>query len=351
MLDFTNTSSLTIERPVNIDVLNGSGKLTVIIKIALLVLTTCSFRSLGAESAKPFVTVDLIGQSSATGVCSPGSIPGGRRVFWVDDVHVAVVRICIARTQTDEGEQEVFIVGTDRHVVRIRTDPGFVVTHGHIGTVLIRRKHDVEILDSSLRNVQTLKCPNEQIRCHVFLPPSPGQTDFAICSIGKSIEACTFYAGRPATAMEISKPDSFAEGPYQELALPKEVHLAHGAVAVGEKETWFFDFEGLLMEVLPDGTTKQVSRERWAPSNSYCQGEVSIAEPRRFLATCRGAYVDTDGALDNIFGYTRVAVFDVSTRRIVLRIDGRANTWAALSPSGKLVAVTHGDKLQMYNVH
>jgi hypothetical protein len=67
--------------------------------------------------------------------------------------------------------------------------------------------------------------------------------------------------------------------------------------------------------------------------------------------TCIGTHFYTDGELDFIFGYSRIALFDVPSRRILARIDGRAYTWAALSPDGNLVAVLHGEKINFYRVN
>jgi hypothetical protein len=60
--------------------------------------------------------------------------------------------------------------------------------------------------------------------------------------------------------------------------------------------------------------------------------------------------VYTDGDLDSIFGFSRIAVFDVETRHMLLRIDGPAYTTALMSPSGKTVAVAHGNTIRLYKV-
>jgi hypothetical protein len=76
-----------------------------------------------------------------------------------------------------------------------------------------------------------------------------------------------------------------------------------------------------------------------------------LLRPRRFLATCIGAHVFTDGDLDRIFGYSRIAPFDFASLRILARIDGRAYTCAARSPEDKLVAVLHDGKVSFYRVN
>ena len=161
---------------------------------------------------------------------------------------------------------------------------------------------------------------------------------------------CTFYAGRPATAIRTTQLDSYGTTPYGQLKLPEWVYGARGAAAVTQNEIWFVDFEGSLMSVLPNGTVKPVLKRHLAPYNSTCDGEVSKAEYRRYLAKCSGVWVYTDGAWDNIFGYSRIAMVDVGSRRVKFRVEGRMDTRAALSPSGQLVAVAYGDKIQTYRI-
>ena len=322
------------------------------VRVALLTVMLGALRLFAAEDAKPFATVDLNSATPNGAKCPFGWMIWLTNSFWVDDGHVTVERVCQNWTQPAKHAEELFIIGTNQKVVSIKIDSKFAITRGHIGTLLVHREHDVEILDSSLQTVQTLSCPSQQERCHVFLPPSTSQTDFAICSMARTIGTCTFYAGRPATAIEtVQLPGGFEKRPYEEPTLPR---LSSGAITLNPisvgRETWFFTQNDSLMAVLPDGTIGPVSNTHWVPDGSYCHGEVSIAEPRRFLATCDGAYVYTDGDLDNLFGYSRIALFDVATRRIILHVSGRAYTSAALSPSGQLVAIAHGNKVRMYRI-
>jgi len=53
---------------------------------------------------------------------------------------------------------------------------------------------------------------------------------------------------------------------------------------------------------------------------------------------------------DAIFGFSRVVLFDVSTKTVIKRIDGPAYVSAALSPSGKRVAILKGGKVRLYEV-
>ena len=189
------------------------------------------------------------------------------------------------------------------------------------------------------------------------MAPSISQSDFAICSIEKGNQTCTFYQGRPATPTGttqplISLPNDVPKSPYKQPTLPEAVHgfPTDRPIAIDEKEIWFFGANGTLLAVLPSGKVKPVSTEHWTPKQSYCGGEVSVAEPRRFLAICGGVYVYTDGEFDAIFGFSRFVLFDVGTRRIITSLAGRSQTTASLSPSGQLVAVAHNGKVQMYRI-
>jgi hypothetical protein len=48
--------------------------------------------------------------------------------------------------------------------------------------------------------------------------------------------------------------------------------------------------------------------------------------------------------------FSATALFDVASRQILARIDGPAYTSAILSPSGKLIAVEHEEKIRLYLV-
>jgi hypothetical protein len=77
----------------------------------------------------------------------------------------------------------------------------------------------------------------------------------------------------------------------------------------------------------------------------------SVPGAHRFLAVCVGAHVYRDGMLDGDFGYSRVALFDIDTKRLIDRINGPAYTYAALSPDGKLIALEHLGTIKLYRAN
>lgn len=116
---------------------------------------------------------------------------------------------------------------------------------------------------------------------------------------------------------------------------------------VTESDSWYFDPHGILTS-LKSGAP--VTQERWTPEGCYCTGELSVSKPRRFLATCIGTHFYTDGDLDSIFGYSRIALFDVDSRRMVWHINGPPYISTALSPSGKQIAIEHLGEVSLYRV-
>ncbi len=129
------------------------------------------------------------------------------------------------------------------------------------------------------------------------------------------------------------------------------LHEHHPTWKVSHTELWYFDDNGLLTSLNSENSGRPVSTEQWRPKESICVGELSVLGPRRFLAACVGAHFCTDQDLDGVFGYSRIALFDVESRHILARIDGPAYTSAALSPLGKQISVLHGSKIHLYHVN
>jgi hypothetical protein len=99
-----------------------------------------------------------------------------------------------------------------------------------------------------------------------------------------------------------------------------------------------------------DGNSSLVNPTNFVGDNGgNCNGQLSEAQPRRFLATCVGTHWYSDGMLDNIFGFSRSVLFDVTTKSIIGRFDGSAFISAALSPSGRKIAILKGQKVRLYD--
>ncbi len=206
---------------------------------------------------------------------------------------------------------------------------------------------------------QSISCPIAQQRCAIYVPATfNADSDFSVCSVSADLEECRFYRGFPAReipnpAASIALASGIPHTPYQELPYPGTGNISpqdRSAWKVSSSEIWYFDSENILTSRESGGAAAPVVTEEWTPRGSNCTGELSVSEPHRFLATCIGAHIYTDGELDGLFGYSRIAIFDTASRRILARINGRASTWAALSPQGKQVAVLHDGKVSFYRV-
>ena len=206
---------------------------------------------------------------------------------------------------------------------------------------------------------QTIQCPT-RVACDLYAPSANlPDSDFAICSENKPTETCDFYKGNPAkllqgrtTVVPMFK-GIFPVSPYQNVRIPEQTQsypFPQTAWPGSGSDLWYFDPQGVLTILKADRSTAPVTALPWTPKDSACTGELSSADPRRFLAICIGAHFYSDGDLDAIFGYSRIALFDVGSRDFLMRLDGPAYTSAFLSPSGKLIATVHLGRLRLYRV-
>jgi hypothetical protein len=317
----------------------------------------------GAEELKAFAAVRLETISDDAGSCQGKWRTSTNRLIWIDESHLAVQRLQYCSSQEPKNRKssmEVVLLDTNGHLNSIRRMDMFGPLRGPSGTLLVGHGSQVDLLGLDLQPRQSIACPIAQQRCTVYVPATLNtDSDFSICSLSADIEECRFYRGFPAA--EIPRPpvsivmeSGIPHTPYEEAPYPGIGKISpqdRSTWKVSSSETWYFDSQNILTSRESDGAMVPVVAEAWAPKGSNCTGEISASEPRRFLATCIGAHVYTDGDLDGIFGYSRIAIFDVASRRILARINGRAYTWAALSPEGNLVAVLHDDKVSFYRVH
>lgn len=215
-------------------------------------------------------------------------------------------------------------------------------TKGPNGTVAALQAGAVELLDAQMHAEQTIPCPNTSKTCGISLDQSSaGRTDFALCSSSdRNQQLCDFYAGWPAKKVKQ------AVSPAREDPFP---YTTNDTWEVSPNENWLFK-GGHLTRVGMDGNSSLVNPTNFVGDNGgNCNGQLSEAQPRRFLATCVGTHWYSDGMLDNIFGFSRSVLFDVTTKSIIGRFDGSAFISAALSPSGRKIAILKGQKVRLYD--
>jgi hypothetical protein len=328
----------------------------------LVVLFVCCSSAFGAGRPKPFRSVDLDaikGNASDCGVKLRGLT---NRVVWIDDEHLLawLFKFCDTNDPKDRRSQQgLALIDMSGRVRSIQLDDLSEILRGPAGTLLVGRGDEVDVMDSALHRRQTIRCMTEKLPCAIFAPSlSSTDSDFAVCSRTESVETCKFYRGEPAVqtaepAFSFLISHGIPRSPYKQVSFPEKTQTSsfeRKGWEVGRSQVWYFDKDGILTRLSSNGSIEPVSAEHWAPKGSNCDGDFSASQPKRFLATCVGAHFYTDGDLDAIFGYSRIALFDVASRHIVARIDGPAYTTAVLSPSGKLIAVTHSNKVHLYRV-
>ena len=332
------------------------------IRILVILFLTSALPALGAEKLKAFASVDLDATVTDAGTCAAKWKTFTNRLLWIDQSHLAVQRLQYCYSQDSKSPKsslEVVLVETNGHRDSIRRDEMFGPLRGPNGTLLVGHGSQVDLLGLDLRSHQSIRCPIAEAHCAAYVPTlSNVDSDFALCSISTDVEKCSFYRGFPAEevpqhGMSIAITNGFPHTPYEQIPYPgtaKSSPQDRSTWKVSSSETWYFDDKSVLTSLGTNGATSAVVTEAWTPEGSNCTGELSTSEPHRFLVTCIGTHFYTDGDLDFIFGYSRIALFDVPSRRLIARVDGRAYTWAALSPEGNLIAVLHGDKVNFYRV-
>jgi hypothetical protein len=301
----------------------------------------------------PLKTIDLNKVKFHGPECSSKWRDGFSHLIWVDDQHFAVFLLSAecsdaAASPKPVGELAVFD-STGSVLAASHRDDFISIFRGPRGTVAGYSSGKIELLDNQLRPMQSLDCPDGSKSCGITVAPSPASdSGFALCSVKDPQRICDFYRDWPAVRVS-SATIPEAEDPYTHLVVSG--YRGYNAQwRVGPGENWAFS-NGLLKSSHADGTSTLVSPEDFVGKNGGgCDGELSSAEPRRFLAVCTGTHWWSDGMFDSIFGFSRVVVFDVPSGRIISRIDGPEYTSASLSPSGKLIAVLRGSKVRLYAV-
>ncbi len=323
----------------------------------MLALAVC-FADCTASAITPFKTLDLSPLAPKATWCDGSWVLFPNTAIWVDNKNLVVWLIASCTTQDRQKSKslsELVFVTTDGKAKVLQSTDTVRLARGPAGAVLVGRGVTVDLMRPNLKVEQSLACPANKV-CAVF--PSPtgsAKSDFALCSILGTTEHCDFYQGLPA---QLSGPgaDLAIQGsgtpkdPYPNVAATYGISTSpysRMAWRVDDDHVWYFDKHGVLTSSKVGRSPEPVSSERWTPNDGNCSGEVSAIEPRRFLAICVGAHFYTDGDLDAIFGYSRIALFDVDSKQIVARIDGPAYTSATLSPDGRQIAVIHRERVKI----
>ena len=313
-----------------------------------------------AFAIKPYKTLELSEFAPKASECDGrwGVYP--QKSVWIDDENL-VVRLYYTCASHDKQKRKslselVFINSDGNGQVLQSADNSLRFSRGPAGTALVGHGATVDLVKPNLQVEQSIECPDNKL-CAIFPSPSgSSESDFALCSIVSPTEHCDLYKGLPAARLAEQTMDL----PSPKVVIPKDPYLnvAHSdwlstlsnsykVWRISEKELWYFDYHGTLTNMIVGRSTTPVSSEQWTPKNSYCTGEVSAHKPIRFLATCAGTHFYTDGDLDAIFGYSRIALFDVTSKQMLTRIDGPAFTFAALSPDGRKIAVIHNERVKI----
>lgn len=331
-------------------------------KFLILLFVAYTLPTFGAERPKPFQVIRLDALKPDPQGCDVKWRTFVNQMVWTDDDHVAVwlIYFCDSRGAKDQkAPTEIAIFDTTGHSHSVWSGFTFGFLPGPSGTLMVGQRSEVDLLGQDLRNQQTLKCPREDAACSIFVPKrAPSNSDFALCSYTRTAEGCDYYQGLPSKMvlqreLNAAPSNGIPVDPYElenlQTANPTLPNNRH-AWNVGSSERWYFDDHGRLTSLDSKRQAVPVSAEKWTPDSGNCTGDLSVAKPFRFLATCVGAHVYTDGEFDALFGYSRIALFEVASRQILARIDGPAYTSASLSPSGKLIAVEHEGKIRLYRV-
>jgi hypothetical protein len=305
----------------------------------------------------PFRTIRLDAVRPESSGCHRTWTVSQNLLIWLDEDHL-LAWLHFFCNNPRNIESVVAIFDTNGRILSSENNDQITsVARGPVGTALIGYgRHGVDLVNLELHTQETLLCPGSPTSCLIFTPPtSLADSDFALCSSRHLEESCSFYRGNPAarvaertfTPVTNGYDDPYDEKPAANL---EPSYPPRPSWRIGPAEVWYFSDRGILTYRNSGGPAGPVTTERWKPNDDGCTGALSVSEPRRFLATCNGVHFYTDGDFDALFGYTRIALFDVKSRRILARIDGPDSASAFLSPTGQRIAVAHADKIRLYHV-
>jgi hypothetical protein len=326
-----------------------------------LVFVLC-FADCIALAIKPSRTIELSVFAPKATECDGSRVLYPNSSVWINDQNLVVWLISTCGSHDPHKRKSfsvlVFINSDGKAQVLQRPETLLRISRGPAGTLLVGHGAIVDLIEPNLHVEQSIECPDKNL-CAVFPSPSGSdESDFALCSIVSSTEHCDLFKGLPAARL----PERGMNFPAQERGIPKDpyqVALTKAVSAwpdspyarawrVSENELWYFDRHGVLTNSIAGRSLAPVSSEQWTPKDSACTGEVSAFKPMRFLATCVGTHFYTDGDLDAIFGYSRIALFDVTSKQKLTSINGPVDATAALSPGGGRIAVIHRGRVKIW---
>jgi hypothetical protein len=283
-------------------------------------------------------------------------------LVWMDDEHLAAANIYFCthwpsgtRIRTHPLQITVFDASGDAKSRYMHGE--YRLQRGPRGILLVNDSGQIDLVDVDLNTRQTLKCAIEKAACRLYDAPSEGMgSDFALCSATKTEEQCALYSGFPSMKVSEERWEKVAGEPFSISPYQRDGYSTSGLKGnlwvVGPSEVWYFDAKGNLLSRGSSGEVNTVSPGKWLPKEAdFCSGGLSFDAPKRFLAVCAGAYVYSDGDLDSIFGFGRIALFDVASRTILAHFKMPHSAKAALSPSGKIIAIAVGHQIQLYRVN
>lgn len=301
-----------------------------------------------AQSFKLSKVIDLTHVKIAGSNCKTSLPDGFSNIQWLDDSRLLASTYwahCDDGTDANPKKFETQAVLFDVRGTILATAHSHaeMYTKGPHGTVAALQTGEIDLLDAQLQHVeQTIPCPNSSKSCGINLAQSSAaREDFALCSSSDlSQQFCDFYTGWPPTES-------------RQARLPVEIdpfsRSARNAWRVSPRENWLFK-GGYLTRVDSDGSSSLVNPTNFVGNNGGgCNGQLSEASPRRFLVTCVGTHWYSDGMFDSIFGFSHTMLFDVTTNKIIGRVEGSAFIESALSPSGREIALLKGKKVRLYD--
>ena len=316
--------------------------------LACGVVAGCSILSNAtAQSLKPSKVIDLAHVNIAGSDCKTSLPDGFSNIQWLDDSRLLASTYwahCEDGTDANQKkfETQAILFDVKGTILATAHSHASMYTRGPHGTIAALQAGSIELLDVQMHSEQTIPCPKSSKNCGISLDQSSAaNTDFAVCSSpDQSQQFCDFYTGWPAMkSRQAGSP----------VRVDPFTRVAANSWQVSPSEKWLFK-GGYLTRINSDGSSSLVNSTDFVGNQGGgCNGQLTDASPRRFLATCVGTHWYSDGMFDNVFGFSHTVLFDVTTNSIIGRVDGSAFIESALSPSGRKIAILKGEKIRLYD--
>jgi hypothetical protein len=136
---------------------------------------------------------------------------------------------------------------------------------------------------------------------------------------------------------------------------PSPAKATAGFYVLSQTQFWFFDKANhqLLTRRSSSGSSTVLPDASWlAPGDAevWCSGQLSVAEPRRFLAHCEGNTSPFGRMLPIGWGHNRFIVYALDGK-ILYKLEAPSGASVAISPNGHVVAVAHEMSVDFYTMH